>query len=213
MLIIDATMRLEPGMLTYEGDPPFWSHAVASPVEGHDDTFGMTMLLMGSHSGTHLDAPRHMFASGHGIGDVGLGVLCGPARVVDVTEAGLAIDDGALRACALDGVARLLLKTANGRLAGKPFTFDHAHLTPSAARYLRDETSVKLVGIDYLSIERHASDGFPVHRTLLEGPEPILILEGLDLRSATGGDYELWCLPLALGDADGAPARVVLVRR
>jgi arylformamidase len=67
-----------------------------------------------------------------------------------------------------------------------------------------------LVGIDYLSIEKSASPGHPVHVTLLE--KEIVILEGLDLREIAAGDYELICMPLKYIGAggDGAPARTFL---
>jgi arylformamidase len=75
------------------------------------------------------------------------------------------------------------------------------------------ESGVKLVGIDYLSIERFKSGDHAVHKALLS--KEIVILEGLDLREVEPGDYELICLPLKYegGEGDGAPARTVLIQR
>jgi arylformamidase len=83
-------------------------------------------------------------------------------------------------------------------------------MTPGGARYLRDHTSVRLVGIDTLSVEAFSSPGYPVHRMLLAEEPLILVVEGLDLAAAPEGDYELLCLPLRLVGGDGAPARAVL---
>jgi arylformamidase len=66
---------------------------------------------------------------------------------------------------------------------------------------------VRLVGIDYLSIAP-SGDPAPTHRVLLEGG--VVVVEGLDLRSAPAGRYDLICLPLRLEGADGAPARALL---
>ena len=70
---------------------------------------------------------------------------------------------------------------------------------------------VRLVGIDYLSIEEFHSNDYPVHHLLLEAG--VVIVEGLDLRRVTPGDYDLWCLPLKVVGADGAPCRAVLSSR
>jgi arylformamidase len=69
---------------------------------------------------------------------------------------------------------------------------------------------VRLVGIDYLSVDAFEHQDFPVHRTLLGAG--CLILEGLDLRTVPPGDYELLVLPLLLAQGDGAPARAILRR-
>jgi arylformamidase len=68
---------------------------------------------------------------------------------------------------------------------------------------------VRLVGTDFISIETADDPTFPVHRALLGAG--IAIVEGLDLRNASTGEYTLWCLPLKIHEGDGAPARVVLV--
>ncbi len=213
MRIVDVTLVVRQGMPVYQGDPPLWTHTCIAPVAGNADSYGVTVVTLGSHLGTHVDAPRHFVAGGPSVTDLDLAVLCGPCRVLDLTDAGLEIDDVVLSGCALGEVERLLFKTSNGALLGSPFTPRYAHVTRSGAEYLRRRTRAKLVGIDYLSIEAFDSPGFPVHHALLDGPEPVVIVEGLDLRAVQPGDYELFCLPLPLEGSDGAPARVVLVSR
>jgi arylformamidase len=87
------------------------------------------------------------------------------------------------------------------------FHQDFVHLTEDGARYLV-EHKVRLVGIDYLSIEHPENPGSPVHHLLLEAG--ILVVEGVHLLEIPPGEYEIFCLPLKIKGADGAPARVLL---
>ena len=80
-------------------------------------------------------------------------------------------------------------------------------LTESAARHLVDH-GVKLVGVDYLSVEPFKTPGAPTHHVLLGGGT--IVIEGLNLRDVEPGIYDMICLPLRIAGADGAPARVVL---
>jgi arylformamidase len=106
------------------------------------------------------------------------------------------------------GAERLLLKTGNGSLWDDPaFRRDFVALAPAAATWLVHQ-GVRLVGIDYVSVDPYDAEAAPVHLTLLKAG--IVILEGLDLRAVPPGEYDLAALPIKLEDADGAPARVVL---
>jgi arylformamidase len=110
----------------------------------------------------------------------------------------------------LQNVERVIFKTRNSEFWNEPnFRRDFTYLTLQAAERLV-EMDVKLVGIDYLSIEKFGEENFPVHKLLL-GRE-VVILEGLDLRKVPAGDYELICLPIKIisQTGDGAPARVIL---
>jgi len=79
-----------------------------------------------------------------------------------------------------------------------------------AAVYLA-QAGLKLVGIDYLSVDRFGSSDFEAHQALLGAG--VVIVEGLDLSEVEPGDYDMACLPLRIVGADGAPARVVLRAR
>jgi arylformamidase len=104
----------------------------------------------------------------------------------------------------------VLLKTPNSALwNGSDFRPDYTHLTESAARYLVDQ-GVKVVGVDYLSVEEFKKAGAPAHRALLS--HGVVIIEGLNLSEVEPGMYELYCLPVRIAGSDGAPARVVLKR-
>jgi arylformamidase len=206
----DISWTLSPELLTYPGDPGFRCEPrSAIAVQG----YALSEYQLGSHAGTHLDAPAHFVAGGQGVDRAPLGVLCGPCRVVDATRAGPALGAAFLSGQGLEDEARVLLRTANESLLPGTFREDHAHLTLDGARYLRERTQVRLVGIDYLSIEGPGDASFPVHHCLLGREPPIYVLESLDLRGVPAGRYELACLPLKVRGGDGAPARAVLLGR
>jgi len=134
-------------------------------------------------------------------------LLLGRARVIEVTSRkGVAPEDLAGYDLAED--LRVLIKTSNSRLWGSPdFRQDYVGVTEAGARYLV-ERGVKVVGVDYLSVEEFRKPGAPAHRTLLGAG--VIVIEGLNLRDVEPGIYEMICLPLRVVGSDGAPARVVL---
>ena len=139
-------------------------------------------------------------------------MLIGPAQVVELNDDVRAITAEHVAAHVPAGTTRVLFKTRNSafwRQSGAVFREDFAFVAPEAA-HLLVERGVKLIGIDYLSVERFKSDTFATHLTLLAAG--VVIVEGLDLSAVAAGEYELLCLPLKLaaGSGDGAPARAVL---
>ena len=102
----------------------------------------------------------------------------------------------------------MLIKTHNSRLWGSAeFRSDYIGVTEKGARYLVDH-GVKVVGVDYLSVEQFRNPGAPAHHVLLGAGA--IVIEGLNLRDVEPGSYEMFCLPLRVVGADGAPARVIL---
>ena len=121
---------------------------------------------MGTHTGTHVDAPRHFFDDGAGVDALPLDLLIGRARVVEITRRG-GIGADELAAAGLREDLRVLLKTSNSALWNSDgFHEDYTYVTEAGARYLVEQ-GVKVVGIDYLSIEQFKKPGAPAHRTLL----------------------------------------------
>ncbi len=154
--------------------------------------------------------PRHFFDDGAGRRSSSpLEMLCGRARVIELTtRKGVTPDD--LAPFDLTEDVRLLIKTHNSKLWGSPeFHSDYIGVTEPAAQFLV-EHGVKLLGVDYLSVEEFKKPGAPAHRTLLGAGT--IVIEGLNLRDVEPGTYEMFCLPLSIVGADGAPARVVLRR-
>lgn len=106
------------------------------------------------------------------------------------------------------GCVRLLLKTRNSGLWRREgFREDFVYLAAEAAAFLV-AVGVRLLGIDYLSVEGYRVEGAPAHLTLLRAG--VFLLEGIDLSAVPPGDYELLCLPLKIAGAEGAPARALL---
>ncbi len=205
MKLVDVSVPLTAPMPTFPGNPSFSEEPVKRTARG--DSANVTAVHLGTHSGTHVDAPRHFFDSAPGVDALPLDVLIGPALVVEIPGARRGIQASDLENVA-EGDVRVLLKTGNSALwQSNEFHSDFAFLDVSGARLLLDR-GVRLVGIDYLSIEQFKRPGAPVHRMLLE--QRVVIVEGLNLSAAQPGRYEMYCLPLDIDGADGAPARVVL---
>ncbi|PLX83509.1 MAG: cyclase [Desulfuromonas sp.] len=205
MPLHDISVPLSPALPRYPGDPPF--ERMEETVPGTPESFRLSRLRLGSHAGTHLDAPAHLLGEEGTVGDIPLETLVGPCMVVDLAHRRGDIRGEELRKLKLKGQGRLLLRTRNSLLWSRSdFSEDYDGLTPDGAAYLV-EIGVRLVGIDYLSIEPFRSTG-AVHRTLLEAG--VTVLEGLNLSGVKRGPYELICLPLRLDGAEGAPCRAVL---
>jgi arylformamidase len=209
MQLIDVTLVLSAATPVYEGDPQFEIACVQS------EPCRLSRMVLSTHTGTHVDAPSHFGGVGT-VEELELGALCGAARVVDLRQGPRAIDRAALARLDLHGVQRLLLKTHQGEMHQRPARLDHAFVTADGASFLRHECGVRLIGTDCLSIDASDDAGsteFASHRALLLGERPVVVVEGLDLCSVAQGDYDLWCLPLRIRSADGAPARAVLAQR
>ena len=205
--LLDVSVPLAQGLPTYPGNPPFELQAIKRIADGASSN--VSRLTLGTHTGTHVDAPRHFFDEGAGVDGMRLDLLIGRARVVEINKRG-AITAEDLSQAGLREDIRVLLKTPNSALwNSSTFHEDYAHLTDGAARYLVEQ-GVKVVGVDYLSVEQFKKAGAPAHRALLSND--VIIIEGLNLADAEPGMYEMYCLPLRITGADGAPARVVLKR-
>ena len=207
MKLIDISVPLDSALPSYPNNLPFSLEAVKRLAGG--DSSNVSALHMSAHSGTHVDAPRHFYDDGPGTEALALEMLIGRTRVVEVrTRGGITADD--LRSLDLAEDVRLLIKTTNSRLWGdSTFHTDYVGVTESAARYLV-EHGIKVVGVDYLSVEVFKTPGAPAHHVLLGGGT--IVIEGLNLRDVDPGIYDMYCLPLRIVGSDGAPARVVLRR-
>ncbi len=193
-------------MLVWPGDKPVTIETVKAIDRG--DSSNLTALHLGSHTGTHVDAPCHFVPGASGIDSIKPDVLMGKARVFQLPEV-RSVDRRTLENLDLKRVTRLLLGTRNSGLLHKSqFSSNYVSIAEDGARYLVD-AGIKLIGVDYLSIEEYHKEGHPTHQLLLKAG--IVIIEGLDLAGVPPGDYQLICSPLKVKDVDGAPARVFLV--
>lgn len=207
--IYDVSLPLVSGGVVYPGNPPISITPHQAVAQGA--SANVSRVDFGSHTGTHVDAPKHFFDDGAGVDTIPLELLMGPARLLAFSDSVTSIGEAELAAHDLTGVTRVLLKTRNSRwlATGSPeFHSDYTYLAPDGAEYLA-RLGMKLVGVDYLSVEQFHSGHHRTHRTLFE--KGIVIVEGLLLSEPPAGDYHFRCLPLRLVGLDGAPARAVIV--
>jgi arylformamidase len=205
--IYDISLTISEEMPIYGDDPPVEIEPISRISKG--DGANVSLLRLGSHTGTHVDAPFHFVEGGTTIDGAPLDVLVGECYVCEV-QASEAITVPDIESCGLpDGCRRILFKTSNSLLwEDDRFHTDFVYLDPEAADWLVDR-GIQLVGIDYLSVDRFKSGAHPTHMRLL-GSGAVAI-EGLDLREVTQGTFFLVCLPLKIRDGDAAPARVILI--
>lgn len=205
--IHDISIPIRTGGLVYPGNPPIEIEAQQAISMGAGAN--VSRISFGSHTGTHVDAPRHFFDDGNTVDQLPLTRLVGPARLIEMDDELASIGAADLEPHGLADQKRVLIKTRNSRLLSEAaFVRDYTFLTPDGADYLV-EIGIELVGVDYLSIEQFKSGHHLTHLTLLG--KGIVIVEGLMLADIAPGDYDMVCLPLRLEGLDGAPARAILI--
>ncbi len=198
---LDVSVPIYAGMVHFPDNPAIEIAKITDVESG--DICTISRLALGSHTGTHIDAPMHFLPGGTGTEQVPLDHLIGPARVIEIKDPDL-VRAEELRVHDLGVGERLLFKTSNSERCWKTSQFvpDFVSIAEDAASYLAGLNTLA-VGIDYLSA------GSPeTHRTLLGAG--VVIVEGLNLTGISQGRYELLCLPLKILGGDGALARVLL---
>jgi arylformamidase len=213
MRIYDISVPISPGETpVFPGDPGIEVSSFLAISRG--DAANVTALNFGAHTGTHVDAPAHFIEGAPGLRALSLEAFAGEARVVEIEGEALAVEERHVTDETIAGATRVLFKTRNSSFWNDPrgrFREDFTYIAPAAARALVAR-GVRLVGFDYLSVEKFGSEGFETHLALLSNG--VVIVEGLDLRAVEPGLYDFVCLPLkiAAGSGDGAPARAILRR-
>ncbi len=205
----DISVPLKQGMNYLSIDP------VAPKIYRYSDVdlgskVTMTMLEIISHTGTHIDAPRHFIPGGSTISDMALDATIGPARVLEIKDP-QTIKVPELKKHNIKKGERILCKTRNSPKVYESPTFieDYVYLDVDAAAYLA-EKQIILFGLDCITIG-DIKDGESVvktHRTLLSAG--IYILEDCALGNVPPGEYELLCLPLLMYHGDAGPCRAIL---
>lgn len=208
----DLTQPWRVGMPVVEGDPSYQLTPVASVAK---DGFAVNQVVAGTHTGTHLDAPSHLFADGATVDRLQLAELCGRARVFH-------LDPVPLQQITADQVGDQLLDFLRQPEPEKIVLFatgwdqyfatnaqryrQHPHLSPALATLLRDQ-GVRLLGIDTFSPDANTSTELPVHRILLGSGIPIV--ENLRAVRKLPASVQFACYPLPLVGADAAPVRAI----
>lgn len=209
MDIHDISLPLSNDLPSWPGDPRPRIKRIHNISEGDDSN--VTHLSMTAHTGTHIDAPDHFLDSGETLDQIPLGLFIGPVQVVELPSGRDITAEMIQEADIPAHTKRVLFKTRNSQLweqGVKEFQKDFIALDEKAAEYLVSR-DLEVVGVDYLSVAPFRAPK-ATHQILLEGK--VLIIEGLDLSGIEPGQYTLYCLPLNIPEAEGAPARVLLGR-
>jgi arylformamidase len=214
--VLDVTLSFSAEVPTWPSHPPSEVTPLRRIAAG--DPSNVTRVALSSHAATHVDAPWHFIDDGKTMSDIPLSRWSGECFVVRIPDEVTVIEPGDLEAAAIpEGTTRLLLRTANSTSwqswsGREPLVFceNYVGVSPDAARWVIAR-GIELVGIDYLSIGPFGAANRETHLALLS--HDVLIIETLDLSAVEAGAYDLICMPLKLAAGDGAPARVLLVRR
>ena len=203
---IDISVTIKSGMAHWPDNPEVRVGKMLDMEKG--DVCNVSTLSFGSHTGTHMDAPRHFFRNGKTLDRMPFEATMGPARVIEVKDReAVKVDE--IKNARIKPGERILFKTRNSRLSWKTDSFDEdfVYISKEAAAFLA-KSKILTVGIDYLSVGGFRKDGVETHHALLGAG--IWIIEGLNLSKVKPGRYDLCCLPLKVLESDGAPARALL---
>jgi arylformamidase len=198
--LYDVSMLVTPSTIVYPGNPQ------VQFVEHNSSSSTHTEVTFGTHTGTHIDAPSHVFSDKPGVGIYDMENFIGECSVIDVTDAENSIKIDHIKEY-IEPEMRVLFKTKNSFYDYEEFRDDYVYLDGDTADWLATMNPL-VVGVDYLSIKQRGSTDNRPHTSLLERNIPIV--EGLVLDEVEHGSYELMCLPIKMDDRDGAPARVIL---
>jgi arylformamidase len=201
---IDVSVPVFKGMVHWPGDPPVEVKQTLHLDRGDPAT--VSQLSLGSHTGTHVDAPNHFLLGREGVDSVPIDAMVGITRVVELRGV-QEVTPAQLEKLDINEGERILFKTSNSSRCWETNEFvpDFVSLSGESAEFLV-RSRVRTVGVDYLSVGRGEA-GPIVHRKLLE---EVCVIEGLNLAKVNEGLYEMICLPIRVRGGDGAPARVIL---
>ena len=202
----DITCPLNEKMAVWPGDPAFSRKVDKKAVGKH--TWSNSKMSLGCHTGTHMDAPRHVFEKGGDINSIPLSTLVGDCKVIEVF--GEEVDEKSVAVHLPRRGDRILLKTTNSQHNNpRVFNENYIYFTKGAAKLLV-EAQVMLVGTDGPSVDSINGPEFPAHTLFCEAG--VAVLENLSLTEVEPGSYTLICLPMKIDGADGAPVRAILAR-
>lgn len=191
-------------MVVYPNNPPTRITELPRGTTAH------SIIEMGTHNGTHVDAPRHVSEKGKGISKIPLAQFVGNCRVLDLAKVKESIKIKDLEPYKVKKGERILVKTSNSKRGFKKFYDDYVYLDGDAADYLAKK-GITLFGIDYFSVKKRGGKDQRPHTSLLK--KGVVIFEGLDLSKVMPGTYTFIGFPLKLGNVDASPARAVLIKK
>ena len=202
MRVIDISLSLHKNTIIYPGNPEVNIKTIKRKTSTHSE------IAIGTHTGTHVDAPKHVFENGAGVDKADLNKVVGKCRILDMTHIKEAIGVDDLKKEKVKKGERILVKTRNSQRGFEKFYDDYVYLGGEAAEFLAQK-KISLFGIDYLSVKKRGGQDNRPHMELLKNG--IVIFEGLDLSKVKPGKYFFVGLPLKFKGLDGSPARAILL--
>jgi len=201
----DLSTKISPDLVVFPGDPKYSTEVVSSLEKG--ETFNLCHMHLGNHAGTHIDFPAHTIKNHKTSSDFPIEFLIGPGIIIQVPPTEKSVTKEFVAKQPIMGSDIVFFKTSNSKISKHtPFTEKYVYIEPDAATELLQK-GVKIVGIDYISVDRYDDESLTVHNTLLS--KEVLIVEGLELSEIPEGRYEIFIMPLNIPDMDGLPARVL----
>lgn len=215
--IIDLTYPIHEGMTTY---PRYWHPKVEITQLGQHDIEGREThrIVLGTHTGTHCDAPRHFIEGGQTIDLVPLDIFIGPAVVLDFSKKRplqeIAVSDFEEH-LGNNIPERLILRFDWSDYWDKSEYYkNHPFISIDAAQWLVGK-GIRLLAMDTPTPDRPSkvkdtAKDSPVHKILLV--KGIILVEYLcNLKELKQREIELIILPLKIVDGDGSPARCIAI--
>ena len=194
----DVTATISNEIAVFPGDPPFRETLL------QDEGFVLKEFCFCNHTGTHIDFPKHVFSEGKTSSDYTLNDLCGEAIVIETgSESEILFSEIQVEDFRQNDI--VFFKTRNSQIHKNIYTEDFVSLSQEAAQFCIDQ-KIKIIGIDYLSVDAVKNTNLPIHRLLLS--HGVLIVENLDLSKVKAGRYFASIYPLKVSNADGLPVRV-----
>jgi arylformamidase len=202
--IFDVSMLITDQMIVYPGNPlPEILQYSSIPKNKTNES----TIRLGSHCGSHVDTKRHIRNEGKGSESLPLDSFYGECEVFDLSHIENEVHKKDLENFTISRGDIILLKTKNSILGYREFRKDFVYLKLDAALYLIN-LGIKTLGFDYLSVKKFGSDD-EVHKVLIDN---FTLFEGLNLSKVPEGKYVFAGLPLKV-DCDGAPARIILIKK
>lgn len=199
-MIIDLSIRLTNDTPAYPGDPKI---NITQSNEFTKNGYADHRVTMGTHTGTHIDAPAHMIEGGRTLDQFTADKFVGRGRYVLVKQSAFSMED-VMQADISEGDIVLFNTEMSYRYTDPVYFENYPVMSEEIARYLV-ERKVKMVGLDTCSADNDPS--FPIHKILLGND--VLIIENLtNVEQLSGLESTIYALPLRL-NLDGAPARVI----
>ncbi len=201
----DLSASFSENMVRYPGDPKCIIEEINSLEKGA--VFALSEIKLGNHAGTHIDFPSHIILGGKNSSDFFISELIGDGIIIEVPINQLSITKDFILRQEIMPNDIVFFKTSNTHISKyKKIISNYVYIEQEAAWELVNRKA-RIVGIDYLNVDKDGEASLPVHQILLSNDA--LIVEGLELYGVPAGRCIIYIMPMKINNMDGLPARVV----